>query len=461
MRRVLLVYAALTLLAAGGFWLVERHGASLPRPSAPSLVATRGGSLHGGAVAHTLLALAVVIFASRAVGQLFRYLQQPMVMGEVVAGLLLGPSLLGRLAPQATQWLFPQSTVASLGMLSQVGAVLFMFLVGVELDGAQLRRQARATLAIAHAGIAVPFTLGAAMALWLYPSYAGASVRFVPFALFLGVSLSVTAFPVLARILTERSLQRTPLGSLALGCAAVGDVSAWCLLAFVVSVAQAHSGGLWPLLLAALYVLGMLAVVRPLVQRAVRRHEVLRAVPPSSVGWLFVALLLSAACTEAIGVHAVFGAFFLGAFIPHDSELGRAVTSKLEDVVTTLLLPSFFAVTGLRTQLGLLSGAQSWLLCLAVIVAASAGKLGGVAATGRLLGLPWRESLSLGVLMNTRGLMELIVLNIGLDLGVLSPALFAVMVVMALVTTLATAPVLRLLQREEASARDASAAQAP
>ncbi len=435
------------------FLLIRAHGETLPAPP-------RGGSslLHGpdparelDTLLHVLLALAAVIVAARVVGALFRRLHQPPVMGEVLAGILLGPSLLGQVAPGLAAFLLPPQVAPLLGAIAQVGVVLYMFLVGLELNPSLLRRRTQAAVAISHTSIIAPFLLGAALALWLYPRLSSRDVSFTVFALFMGVSLSVTAFPVLARILTDRGLQRTRIGTLALTCAAVDDATAWCLLAFVVGVVRAQLGGaLLTVLLTAGYIVAMLFVVRPVAARLVRRCEARSTggrLSRGAMGTLFAAVLLSSLVTELIGVHALFGAFLMGAVIPHDSAVARDLTARLEDVVVVLLLPAFFAFTGMRTEIGLVTGAGEWLLCGAIVVAASLGKFGGTLVAGRLTGLGWREASAIGVLMNTRGLMELIVLNLGLDLGVISPALFTMLVLMALVTTLATTPALDLLLR--------------
>jgi Kef-type K+ transport system membrane component KefB len=336
-------------------------------------------------------------------------------------------------------------------VLAQVGVILFMFLVGLELDTGLLRRKTHATLAISHASILAPFVLGACVALWLYPRLSSSDVPFTIFALFMGVSMSVTAFPVLARILTDRGIHKSKLGVIAISCAAVDDITAWCLLAFVVSVAQSHAQGAFLTVgLTLVYIAAMFVIVRPVVQRLVRRQELRQKVTQGTTAVVFVGLLLSAIATEYIGVHAIFGAFLLGAVIPHGSLLAKEVSTKLEDLVVVLLLPAYFAFTGMRTQIGLVSGAENWLICGVVLLVACAGKFGGSAAAARLSGLDWRDSASLGVLMNTRGLMELIVLNIGLDLKVISPTLFAMMVIMALVTTFSTSPLLHLLNRGRA-----------
>jgi Kef-type K+ transport system membrane component KefB len=393
-------------------------------------------------VTHVLLALAAVIVMGRALGWLFARAGQPPVIGEVVAGILLGPSLIGR---AASAWVLPSAVAPSLGVIAQLGVVLYMFLVGLELNAAHLRRHARAAAAVAAAGIAVPFLLGSALALGLYPDLSQPGAPLTTFALFLGVALSITAFPVLARILTDCRMTRTDLGALALGCAAAADVAAWCLLALAVGVARAEVGGaLLTAALATAFIAAMFLVVRPIAARVVRWYEG-RPLPPGVTAAVLVAVLLSALATEAIGVHAVFGAFLLGAVIPHDSAVARAFTRKLEDIVTILLLPAFFALTGMRTEIGLVSGLNAWLVCGLITVVATAGKVGGTYAAARLTGLDGRTAAALGVLMNTRGLMELIVLNIGLDLGVIAPALFAMMVLMALATTLMTPPLVRRL----------------
>jgi len=411
---------------------------------------------------HVLLALAVVITVARAMGALFlRWFQQPPVIGEIVAGLLLGPSLLGRIAPEASAFLLPSSVAPFLGILSQIGVILYMFLVGLELDTGLLRHRAHASVAVSHASIIAPFLLGSAMAVWLHPLFAPPGVGFTVFALFLGVSLSVTAFPVLARILTDRGLQNTRMGAIALACAAVDDVTAWCLLAFVVGIVQAEPGRvLLTVALTAGFIALMVVGVRRGVLGLVARRDGDRRLTQRVFAIVCVALLLSSLATESIGIHALFGAFLLGAIVPHDSGLARDIRNKLGDLVIVLFLPAFFAFTGLRTQIGLVDGLVEWMICGLIILVATVGKFGGSVAAARLTGLGWRAASGLGILMNTRGLMELIVLNIGLDLGILSPELFAMLVLMALVTTFATTPILHAfrLDREDEGAVPGAAA---
>ena len=438
---------AMAVLAVFGVQALG-NGLEAPAPSTPSRYGAHAAPAHAETLLHVLLALLTIVLVARLLGALFRKLEQPAVVGEVIAGIALGPSLLGRLVPEATAYVLPPSIAPSIGVIAQVGVILFMFLVGVELDTGLLRSKAHAALAISHASIIAPFVLGTVLSLWLYPALSTHDVPFLVFALFMGVAMSITAFPVLARILTDRGIHKTRLGVIALSCAAIDDVTAWCLLAFIVSIAAAQPvGALVTLALTASYVAAMLLVARPLLHRWVRAQELRQQLSKHAVAAMFVALLGSALATEAIGIHAIFGAFLLGSLIPHGSLLARDLAGKLEDLVVVLLLPTFFAFTGLRTQIGLVHGLSQWMMCLVVVLVACAGKIGGTYVAARLVGLTRRDSASLGALMNTRGLMELVVLNLGLDLGVISATLFAMMVIMAVVTTLLTTPLLALLQR--------------
>ncbi len=452
--RTVLFYIAIVGGSIALFFWIRTLGTGLHAPAAvqdQALFGTPASAAQSHALLHVLLALPVVIVAARCLGLLFGRLGQPPVIGEVLAGILLGPSLLGRVWPQASAFLLPPEVAPLLSIIAQVGVVLYMFLVGLELNPVYMRKSPHAALAISHASIVVPFLLGASFALYVYPMFATSDVPFTVFALFLGVSMSVTAFPVLARILTDRRLTKTRLGSIAITCASVDDVTAWCLLAFVVGVAQAKVEGSFDTLLYAVAYIGfVLLVVRRGARWAAAKTDHL---PELSQGWMaviFVTFLLSAFATEWIGIHALFGAFVVGAVIPHDSLIARDLQRRLEDLVVVLLLPAFFAYTGLRTQIGLVSSGTEWMLLGVIILIASLGKFGGSLAAARLTGMGWRESSAIGVLMNTRGLMELIVLNIGLDLKVLSPTLFAMLVLMAVITTVATTPVLDLLNRDGA-----------
>ena len=461
--RPYLGYSALLALVAVAYLFIRAYGNTLI--AAPALTSgsdTIGPQVHVNDFLHLLLALTLVIAAARGLGALFRTVNQPAVVGEMVAGILLGPSLLGHFAPGLSAYILPHSVAPLLNVISQVGVILYMFLVGLELDVSSLRTRAHATITISHASIVLPFLLGAGLALLLYPLLSNSGVSFTAFSLFLGVSMSVTAFPVLARILTDRGIHRTKMGTLTLACAAIDDVSAWCLLAFVVSVTQSHARHALPtLLMAAGYIAAMLLIVKPLVMRLTKFIDVKGRLSQSVLAFVLLAILLSSLATESIGIHAIFGAFILGAIIPHASLLAKDLAGKLEDFVIVFLLPAFFAYTGLRTQIGLVSGPRDWLLCALIIAIASLGKFGGSAVAARLNGLTWRDASVLGVLMNTRGLMELIVLNIGLELHVISPVLFAMLVLMALATTIATTPILHFIMprgklEEEANALTAA-----
>jgi Kef-type K+ transport system membrane component KefB len=457
-RSTILVLAnlLLPLLGVGLFLLVRLAESSLQAPHLADVVFPARPAGHKiDVLLHVVATLAVVIAVGYVLGRLARLIGQPPVIGEVLAGIALGPSLLGVLSPAAMNSLVPnlqsdphQSVTSALYAISQLGIILYMFLVGLELDLGQLKDKAQSALLISQAGIMLPFVLGSVLALWLYPLFSHQAVPFTSFALFLGVAMAITAFPVLARILTDWNLHRTPLGLMALSCAAADDVTAWCLLALVVGVARAEvNGALWVCLSAVTLIALMFLIVRPVAARLVRRFDHDKPFPDGVFSLMCVAILTSAWLTETIGIHAIFGGFLLGAILPHESRLAREMTARLRDPVLLLLLPAYFAYTGLRTQVGLVSTVEDWFFCGVILLTAVAGKFGGAALAARVCGYNWRDSMALGTLMNTRGLMELIVLNIGLDLGVISPKLFTMMVIMALSTTLMTAPILNLLLR--------------
>lgn len=439
---------AIMLAVAIALFLVVRHFGEQLVPAVAASQATDKPAItkQPDILLHVLGALVSILLLGRWVGKVCVHFGQPRVIGEIMAGIMLGPSLLGWISPAAMNFVLPKEVGPYLGIIAQIGVILYMFLVGLDFNAGLLKSRAHATVAISHASIVAPFLLGAVLALWLFPQLAPPGVPFTSFALFMGVAMSITAFPVLARILTDRKIENTELGVVALSCAAADDVTAWCLLAFVVGVAQAKLGGaVQTVIFAILFIVFMLAVIRPL---AIRYLDQSTTVPQPSrrmAVWVLVALLLSALAAEWIGIHAIFGAFILGAIIPHDSDVALDFRHKLEDIVKILLLPAFFAYTGMRTQIGLVSGVEAWVFTAVIILVATLGKFGGTLVAARCTGLDWRLSASLGILMNTRGLMELIVLNIGLELGVISPKLFAMMVIMALVTTLATTPVLHYL----------------
>lgn len=395
--------------------------------------------------------LLAILVVARVAGRLVSYVGQPRVIGEMIAGIALGPSVFGALAPGAAGALFPDHALAPLAALSQLGVLLFMFVVGLRLDLGVLRGRAHATVAVSHASIAVPFAFGAALATMLHPWLAGDGVALLPFALFLGAAMSVTAFPVLARILSERGLLETRLGGVAVACAAVDDATAWCLLAVVVAVARVDAG-LGAITVAIVggggFALLLLTVGRRLLAWLdARRVARARVVTMDTVALAVLLALGSALVTELAGVHALFGAFLAGVAMPRSSGLAGELAERLEGVVATVFLPVFFAFTGLRTELGLVHGAALWGVCALIVALAVAGKLGGSAVAARLTGMSWRDATAIGVLMNTRGLMELVILNVGLEIGVISQTLFAMMVLMALATTCMTAPLLTLVLR--------------
>jgi Kef-type K+ transport system membrane component KefB len=368
-------------------------------------------------------------------------------MGEMIAGIVLGPSVLGLIYPQALGFLFPASSLGTLQLLSQVGVVLFMFIVGMEVNVQQLREKGSAAVMISHASIVVPFLLGTTLSLFLYQGLAPAGTSFNAFALFIGVAMSITAFPVLARILEDRGLTQTQLGSIAITCAAVDDVTAWCILALVIALVKSTgiaSAGI-TVGLTLVFAAAMVFVLRPQLARVIKEPDSQlhrqRLIP------IILAFVLACALTtEIIGIHALFGAFLAGVVMPPSTKVRIFLKDKLEAFGSYALLPLFFAFTGLRTQIGLLNDLEGWLLCSVIILVAIAGKLGGSMLMSRWTGMSWTQSFSIGVLMNTRGLVELVVLNIGYDLGILSGRIFAMMVLMALVTTFMTGPLLSLVK---------------
>ncbi|MEA2561046.1 MAG: hypothetical protein QOH06_2550 [Acidobacteriota bacterium] len=456
MRRHLLHYSILLVVSIVGLLALLSFGARLQPPVPLGTEVAASTDLAAGLretladpLSRLLLQIVVIVVAARLAGKLFRRMGQPAVIGEMVAGILLGPSLLGLLFPDALNFLFPAASLGTLKLFSQVGVILFMFLVGMDLDLRHLREKAHAAVLVSHASILLPMLLGVGLALFLYTSQAPAGVAFSSFALFMGIAMSITAFPVLARILEERGLSKTPLGTTSIACAAVDDVTAWCLLAVVVAIARSH--GIAPALLtiglALAFVGFMLLIVRPWVDRTLTNTKLnSKTIMAGTV----VAAFAAAWITEVIGIHALFGAFLAGVVAPPQKAFREGLRERLEVLVSVLLLPLFFAFTGLRTQIGLLDDAASWLICGAVIAVAIVGKLGGSTLAARWTGMSWRDSFSIGALMNTRGLMELIVLNIGYDLGILSQKIFAVMVVMALTTTFMTGPLLEARKRKEA-----------
>lgn len=403
-----------------------------------------------------LTQIGAILLVSRLLGLVLRWLGQPFVMAEVLAGIVLGPSLLGWLWPEAMASLFPVDSQPVLKLLSQIGLVLFMFLVGLEFDTALLRGRTYSSIVISHTSIFFPFALGGVAAWWLRDSYSSPEVSLLSFFLFLGTAMSVTAFPVLARILSEHRLLTSRVGAITLACAAVNDVTAWCILAFVVGVARAQevTGAFWTTGFVLAFLLIMLVGVRPFLRRLGARVVSREGFSPTVVAATLLLLIVSSCVTEVIGIHALFGAFLFGTILPKEGGLAETMADRVETVAVVLLLPLFFAYSGLRTEIGLVHHPREWLVAGGLILLATLGKFGGCVVAGRLTGLRWREASAIGILMNTRGLMELIVLNIGADLGIISPTVFTMLVLMALVTTFATTPVLRRFYPDHEMARD-------
>jgi len=396
-----------------------------------------------------LLQIITIILVARILGFFCKKIGQPTVIGEIIAGILLGPSFAGMYLPGFSAFLFPASSLGNLQFLSQIGLILFMFVVGMELDLKVLRNRAKDAVVISHASIIFPFTLGVTLAYFIYAQFAPANVKFLSFSLFIGISMSVTAFPVLARIVQERGLSKTRLGTIAITCAAADDITAWCLLAAVIAVVKAGTiiSAFYTILMAVAYVFIMLKIVQPFLKRLGEKYSNKESFSKPAVAIFFITLLLSSYATEVIGIHALFGAFLAGVIMPANVNFRSIFIEKVEDLALVLLLPLFFVFTGLRTQIGLLNDVHLWKICGLIILVAVTGKFLGSTLAARFVGQNWRDSLSIGALMNTRGLMELVVLNIGYDLGVLSPEVFAMLVLMALITTFMTGPALDMINR--------------
>lgn len=402
----------------------------------------------------------LILAAARLVGWLFQKMHQPRIIGEMVAGVLLGPSFLGWLAPDFLGALFPKENVDHIKALSQLGLVLYMFMIGLKLDTESLSKRKHAAVFISHSSIICPFILGLLLALYLGPALSGGGVSPTTFGLFMATAMSITAFPVLARILCERGMLGTKIGAIAIACAAVDDVTAWFLLTTVIVYTQTSNSASWPwpMLLGLLLYFGLMwFVVRPALPRLLgQRGE--RGGLARGIMVVLLLLPISAGATDWLGVHALFGAFFAGFIMPRHERLTRALSEKVEPAVVALLLPLFFGLSGLRTSISLVSGSEMWVYCGLILLVAVSGKLGGSMLTARLTGMSWREAGAIGVLMNTRGLMELVVLNIGLELGLISTTVFSMMVLMAVITTLMASPLLaliypaRLFEEEAASA---------
>jgi len=454
-KRPLLIYLSTLLIFGSGIWALLVYGpantaaaaaAATKTIDASSFSAWVGEALHRPLIL-LLMQIVVIIGFTRLIGNAFRPFGQPRVVVEIAAGIVLGPSVLGWVWPAAGTFLFPPTSLPALGTLSQIGLILFMFAVGMHLEPGGARQRATTAILISHGTMLLAFLLGVASAWWLYPTFAGEAIGFVPFALFMGIALSVTAFPVLARILKERQLTSTPVGALALTCAASDDMTAWCLLALVIAIAKSGplTGAAATVLLTLVYVAAMVWLVRPLLANLLQR-QMARGDERTWMAVVLLMVLCSAMITEIIGIHALFGAFFAGVVMPKDAAMRARASERVEYVSELVLLPLFFALTGLRTQIGLLDQGHLWLVCAGIIALAVTGKLLGGAIISRIASdMSWRECWLLGALLNTRGLMELVVLNIGYEMGILSPTIFTMLVLMALLTTVMTGPLIGLL----------------
>lgn len=391
-----------------------------------------------------LAQIVTIIIVARFFGWIFKKIGQPTVIGEIIAGIVLGPSLLGMYFPEFSATLFPVESLGNLKFLSQIGLILFMFVIGMELDLKVLKNKANEAVVISHASIVIPFALGIGLAYFVYNRFAPEGVKFLSFSLFMGIAMSITAFPVLARIVQERGLHKTKLGAIAITCAAADDITAWCLLAVVIAIVKAGTfvSSLYIIGLAALYVLAMLLVVKPFLKRIGDLYATKDTLVKPVVAIFFLTLIISSYATEVIGIHALFGAFMTGAIMPDVPKFRTIFIEKVEDVSLILLLPLFFVFTGLKTEIGLINDPYLWKITGFIILVAVVGKFFGSALAAKFVGQSWPDSLTIGALMNTRGLMELIVLNIGLELKVLTPEVFTMMVIMALVTTFMTGPAL-------------------
>jgi len=457
----LFFYAGLVILFGGLIFIMLRRGGSsdsvharieIIKAAKPADAVFFENLFHSNVqdvLPRLLLQIIIIIAATRCAGLLFRKIGQPAVVGETVAGIILGPSLLGLLFPGIFHFIFPVESLPNLRFLSQIGLILFMFIVGIELDTRLLRKQAFEAVIISHSSILIPFSLGVFLSMFLYRDYALHQTDFYPFALFMGIAMSITAFPVLARIIRDRKLTDTRLGILAITCAASDDVTAWCILAILIALIRSGSGmnGLFIVAMVIAYIAIMLLPVKMLLRRIQTVYEKGKMDSNTMMAIVFTVLLASSWTTEVIGIHALFGAFLAGIVIPKNKVLQVRIVERISDLTLVMLLPLFFVYTGLRTQAGILSTSALWITFGYILICAVSGKFGGSALVARALGQTWKDSLSIGALMNTRGLMELVVLNIGYDMGILSTEIFSMMVLMALLTTMMTSPLLDWIGR--------------
>jgi len=463
MNRYIAFYSIVVILLTAFIWWIFYQGhaleqvkqvASIPQPAAANpIVLSEFWQLFAENLHHPIALLLsqviVIVFFARLMGIFATRIGQPSVVGEIVAGIVLGPSVIGSIFPEFSAVFFPAESLKGLQALSQFGLVLFMFIIGMELDVSIIKRQAKSAIIVSHASILFPYVLGVGLSYFLYVEYAPANVSFTAFGLFMGIAMSITAFPVLARIVQERGLSKTPVGGMVITCAAADDITAWCILAAVIAVVKASSviNTLSMIAAAVAYILLMIYIVRPFLVKFAEVYASKENINRTVIAFIFLLALISSFITELIGIHALFGAFLAGVIIPHNLRFKEVITEKIEDVSLVLLLPIFFVFTGLRTQIGLLSSSNLWVVCFSIIATAIVGKFFGSAIPARIIGESWHDSFIIGALMNTRGLMELVVLNIGYELGILSPEVFAMMVLMAVITTMIIGPTLNLIEK--------------
>jgi Kef-type K+ transport system membrane component KefB len=398
-----------------------------------------------------LIQMIVIVTSARLFGVVFRRMGQPQVCGEIAAGLILGPSVFGGLFPNLFQIVFDPSVGQVFAILSQIGLILLMFLIGLEFDFGHLVDGRRTAVSVSAVGVILPFGLGFLLGRWM-AAQLGLTGSWINFALFMGTAMSITAIPILGRIMVELNINRTRIGALTISAAAIDDVSGWIILALVTAAVRST---LNPLTFALMvfetlaFVVVMIWFVRPLLKRWTTRHLKTHGgtLTLNGLAILLVAILLAATVTNLIGIFSIFGAFFFGAMLFDQHEFRQAVQERLRDFVTVFFLPIFFTYTGLRTDVGTMTGAALWAMCALVLIVAIAGKFGGCWFAARLNGLPWREAAMVGVMMNTRALMELIVINVGFDLGIIPQSVYFMLVFMAVFTTYLTTPVLRRLVR--------------
>lgn len=458
MRKSLFFYSVLLVIGLAAVWVTFTKGQAMNIGDVAKTVVENSVFKAGANLQHftdklfhapgiLILQLIIIMLVARIMGYLFQIIGQPLVIGEIVAGLILGPSVLGTLAPQVSGFLFPEKSIDLLQQLSQLGLIFFMFIIGMELDTQAFRKSANKAILISIASIVFPFISGIILAYYLYQDYSPQNVQFTSFALFMGTTMCITAFPILARILQERKLTKTPVGTMAITVAAIGDVVAWCILAMVIAIVKAGgiSHSFLTIALSIIYILLMFYIVKPFMYRVGRVYSSRETMGKPIVAFVFLLILVSSLFTEAIGIHLLFGAFMAGVVMPESLSFKRVFTEKIEDVSLVILLPLFFVSTGLRTEVGLINSGHLWLVCILITLTAIVGKFGGTLLASKYVGLNWNHSLTLSVLMNSKGLMELIVLNIGYDLGILSPEIFAMLVLMALATTLLTGPGLNMI----------------